>query len=109
MLNPVSLNVIRQAIVWHGLPKPTAIFCGGRSVNEHGTIALNYFLHFDPAQLVNVNGLWALTDGKDLPAVTELIKDCFCDDIQTIDTHYSLDVNRVVTHIMALPFVAEVF
>lgn len=87
MFQPISMNVIRQALDWHGFPVPTLRELS-YSDDSDGDITAEY------------QAVWALDriiEGEhDIPVspvgviVADFIRDlrgCFCEDVAVVDAH----------------------
>jgi len=82
MFQPISFNVIRQALEWHGFPVPKL---RQLSLNDHDPdlVTGEYVATWTDDQVRAVTGYETVYLSKyaDL-AFTAKLKECFCDDIQ---------------------------
>lgn len=95
MYNPISLNVIRQAIDWHTPTAPQRIKRTFQQKWPNGNITTIYDLEFIPAQVLDAMGTCSLQWDSDLNPFVELLNGCFAGDCHVIEQHYDNPKNVV--------------
>lgn len=95
MFQPISFNVIRQALEWHGFPVPKL---RQLSLNDHDPdfVTAEYVAHWTAQQVQRVTGYppgsqATYAEGE----MGARLRQCFCEDVQVADP-----VNDPVAHMM---------
>jgi len=88
MYQPISFNVIRQALEWHGLPVPTLRQLSYWTYDPH-ELSAEYVATWSAEQLRQrfVISLLASIHWQ-LPVFVQQLRECFCDDIRLFDPEY---------------------
>jgi hypothetical protein len=95
MYNPISLNVIRQAIEWHTDTLPQRIKRQFQQKWPNGNITTIYRLYFPASKVADAIGLSDLICDQDLNPFVELLNACFCDDCHVIERNLERDTELV--------------
>jgi len=89
MYNPISLNVVRQSLDWMGLPKPTKITRAyGPFLWPSGNRTMAYRVDFHPVDVLEALDRNSLVCDQDLTPFTDLLRECFMDDIRVVEQHW---------------------
>lgn len=108
MMHPVSLEVVRQATRWMGIPPISALHQSRQLLNAHGTLSVEYLAYFDPFEVSDYLAYWEVRNTAELPEFTAALNECFCDDIHVVGSYYSAGHNKVIATFVILPFVAGI-
>lgn len=99
MFNPISHNVIRQALRWSNLA-PTAIHTIWSEEYRDGTSKAIYEVHFDR---LAVEAVLPMTIGSPDEYVNSqlyaMIDNSFCDDIKINSVMYDLESDSLITYL----------
>jgi len=87
MLKPISINVIRQAVEWSGLPDPLSIRQLSAYKWPNGDISGEYVLTFEGSDVRREFEYEALYDGSAADSkMRYALNECFCTDITVVRT-----------------------
>src|SRR3569623_638007 len=95
MYNPISTNVIRQAIEWHTDATPLHIKREFWHKWPNGNITTIYDLEFDRIEVAIAIGYILIECDQDLNPFVDLLNGCFCDDCHVIERHYDRNTGSV--------------
>ena len=88
MYQPISFNVIRQALAWHGLPVPTLRQLSFYSYDPDNVMA-EYVATWDTEQLRQLFGMAIiLANAWFVPVFVKRISECFCEDVTIFDAAF---------------------
>lgn len=85
MYQPISFNVIRQALEWHNFPVPTIRQLSFHDMPDQEIIA-EYYARWTTADVVKVTGMspgWQAMYARII--FTEQLRQCFCEDIEATE------------------------
>lgn len=100
MYNPISSNVLRQALRWMGAPKPIAISPAGPTITAKSeTVMGQVTMCFDRLQLLHWSGV-SMVENTFIKntLMQRALQDCFCGDVQVQPLKYNAgDTLQMVT------------
>lgn len=86
--NPISFDVIEQAVDKMGLPKPKAMSREGMAYKwPNGDISANYKVVFSLPQVKKYCNILRVANDGDLWKFRNDLHDSFCDDITLVELH----------------------
>lgn len=95
MYNPISLNVIRQAIAWHTDVQPFRIRQSWQQLWPNGSVTTIYHLLFNASQVIHELNLRTTVTGPDIMPFATLIDQSFCDDCRVIEQLHYKDTDTI--------------
>jgi len=85
MYHPISFNVIRQALEWHGMPVPMLHQLSFYDNELHGETSAEYLATWTPDQAASVAVQPEVPHAPHLcPLFSEKLRACFCDDVAVL-------------------------
>jgi len=90
MYQPISFNVIRQALEWHGLPVPTLRQLSHFNYDPDN-VSAEYLATWTAEQLRQRFGMAELNAVPwQAPVFVQQVRNCFCEDVRVMDPEYNL-------------------
>jgi len=97
--HPVSLNVIRQAITWAGIPKPHQIKQVFYWKMPSGSQVSTVEVHLDLTACLRAIGRDIYTRPEDLNMLRDAMRSAFCDDIHLTEMYTRLDNDEIIARL----------
>lgn len=82
MFQPISFNVIRQALTWHGFPVPTLRLLSSAVFEDSPVIVAEYRAEWRYAQFDELKDGALYNGWQALHYIEQNLQECFCSDVQ---------------------------
>jgi len=91
MYQPISFNVIRQALAWHGFPVPQLRQLSYSPANEDGLATAEYLATWGHSLIDAHYAMKLPHGGSRAQIIYHDLMDCFMDDIQVLSVGYAFE------------------
>jgi len=99
MYHPMSLGVIRQALLYAGIPKPYQIKQIYMFPHPSGTITSTVEVHLDLSACLRAIGRDNYTRPEDLNKLREVVREAFCSDVTLTEMFTRLDNDEIIARL----------